>query len=393
MKVFIAGIDGYIGWALAGYLGGKGHEVGGCDNFLRRRAVEEIGSESAVPIFSMEERKRAFEEQFGRELYFRKGDMTGYGFVEMCLKEFQPDAIVNLGQMPSAPYSLIDVDHATFTQHNNVIGNLNLLFAMKEACPEAQLVKLGSMGEYGTPNVDIPEGMFDMEFRGRTERMFFPRRPGSFYHLSKVHDSHNVWFACKTWGLKATDVMQGVVYGVKAGDDALPKEFATRFDFDHVFGTVINRFCAQAVAGKPLTPYGEGRQRRGFLPLRDSVRCIEIALENEPEPGEYRTFNQFDETYGILELAELVADCAGKLGVSAEIQSIENPRFEMEEHYYNPDHENLLRLGYEPTGNIRGEITLALKELMKYEDRVKRHDEALMPDIWWNGDRRVAEAI
>lgn len=393
MRVFIAGIDGYIGWALAGHLGSRGHEVGGCDNFLRRRAVEEVGCESAIPIASKEKRQEAFKELHGKELYFRKGDMTGYGFVEMCLHEFQPDAVVNLGQMPSAPYSMMDVDHATFTQHNNVIGNLNLLYAMKEICPDAQLVKLGSMGEYGTPGVDIPEGMFELEFRGRKEKMFFPRSPGSVYHLSKVHDSHNVWFACKAWGLKATDVMQGVVYGVSAGNGEPSLETATRFDFDHVFGTVINRFCTQAVAGKPLTPYGEGRQKRGFLPLRDSVRCLEIALENPPEQGEYRVFNQFEETFGVLELADIVSECAAEQGITTEVKRIENPRFEMEEHYYNPDHGKLQALGYEPSGDIRGEVSKIIEELNKYRDRIERHMDALVPDVWWNGERRISEVI
>ncbi|MEO8396489.1 MAG: NAD-dependent epimerase/dehydratase family protein, partial [Chloroflexota bacterium] len=271
MKVFIAGVDGYLGWALAQHLTARGHVVAGNDLYLRRQWVEEVGSHSAIPIFTMEERLQAFREHFGSELIFREGSLLDYPFLRTFLADFQPDAIVHLAEMPSAPYSMIDQEHAAFTQQNNVIGSLNVLWAMREVCPQAHLVKLGTMGEYGTPNVDIPEGFFEVEFRGRKDKMPFPRQPGSFYHLTKVHDTHNTIFACRIWNLSATDIMQGVVFGTQIDAMGSDPRLRSRLDFDQCFGTAVNRFCCQAVIGHPLTLYGSGSQTRGFLPLRDSM--------------------------------------------------------------------------------------------------------------------------
>jgi len=297
MRVFIAGVDGYLGWSLAQHLTARGHEVAGCDCYLRRDWVAETGSQSATPIARMTERLQAFRERYGRNLRFIRGNLTDYRFVWNFLRSFKPEAIVHLGEMPSAPFSMIDIDHCVLTQANNIIGTLNILHAMRDACPDAHLVKLGTMGEYGTPNVDIPEGFFEIEYRGRKDRLPFPRQAGSWYHQTKVHDSDNVMMACRIWGLRSTDVMQGVVYGTRIDEMGDDERLLTRFDFDQCFGTAINRFCAMAVAGVPIMPYGKGRQKRGFLPLRDSMQCLAIAIENPPEPGEYRVFNQFEEVY------------------------------------------------------------------------------------------------
>src|SRR5690606_27699747 len=326
MRVFIAGIDGYLGWPLAQHLTARGHEVAGMDMFLRRQWVEEVGGQSAIPVYPMEERLKAFEEHFGKPLNFRKGDLLDYAFLKEYLAEFQPDAIVHLGEMPSAPYSMIDQAHTVYTQHNNVIGSLNILWAMKEVCPDAHLVKLGTMGEYGTPNVPVPEGFFEIEYRGRKDVLPFPRQAGSFYHWSKVHDSGNTMFACRIWGLRSTDIMQGVVFGTQIdamGDDP---RLRSRLDFDQCFGTAVNRFCCQAVIGHPLTLYGLGGQTRGFLPLRDSMQCLTIALENPAEPGEYRVFNQFEEYYTIEELALKVQQAGADIGLDVEIHHYDNPR-------------------------------------------------------------------
>ena len=242
MRVFIAGIDGYLGWPLAIHLSAHGHEVAGADLLLRRDWVEEVGSVSAQPIASPEERLRAFRERFACDLDFRIGDLTDYGFVERIFAEFQPEAVVHLGQMPSAPYSMIDQAHCVWTQQNNIVNNLNLLWAIKEVAPDAHLVKLGTMGEYGTPNIDIPEGFFDIEYRGRRDRLPFPRQAGSWYHQSKVHDSHNTQFASKIWGLRATDIMQGVVFGTQIPEMGEDLRLRSRLDFDQCFGTAINRF-------------------------------------------------------------------------------------------------------------------------------------------------------
>lgn len=388
MKVLILGVDGYLGWALSLYLAARGHEVGGCDLYLRREWVAEMGSQSATPIRRMTERLEAFRDNFQTNLQFRKGDLRDYNFVLNCFRSFQPDAIVHLGEMPSAPYSMVDVNHAVFTQMNNLIGTLNTLYAMKEACPNAHLVKLGTMGEYGTPNIDIPEGFFTIEYRGRKDTLPFPKQAGSWYHQTKVHDTHNIMFACKIWGLRSTDIMQGVVFGTRIDEMGDDERLVTRFDFDQCFGTAVNRYCAQAVIGHPLTPFGKGWQRRGFLPLRDSMQCLTLAITNPPQPGEYRVFNQFEEVYSVTEFAQKVEKVGKELDLNVEIHNLENPRQEMEEHYYNPDHKHLLDLGYKPTHDVEQELRIMLKDLTKYRSRIEARKEALIPDIRWDGTRK-----
>jgi len=393
MRVFIAGVDGYLGWSLAQYLVARGHEVAGCDLLLRRKWVEEAGSHSATPIRSIEERLTAFKDNFGKELIFREGDLRDYDFVLEFFRLFQPEAIVHLGEMPSAPYSMIDVHHCNFTQTNNIVGTLNILHAMKETCPQAHLVKLGTMGEYGTPNIDIPEGFFTIEYRGRTDTLPFPRQAGSWYHQTKAHDSHNIMFACKIWGLRSTDIMQGVVFGTRIDEMGDDERLLTRFDFDQCFGTVLNRYCAEAVIGHPLSPFGAGQQKRGFLPLRDSMQCLTIAINNPPEKGQYRVFNQFEEVYSVTELAEKVKRVGNEIGLNVQISNIENPRIEQEQHYYNPDHRHLLDLGYEPTHNVEQELRIMLRDLSRYRSRIEEKKEVLIPDIRWDGTRRKSRFL
>jgi UDP-sulfoquinovose synthase len=388
MKVFIAGVDGYLGWTLSLYLAARGHEVSGCDNFLRRDWVAEMGAQTATPIRRMTERLEAFRDKFRTNLQFRRGDLQDYNFVLNCFRSFQPEAIVHLGEMPSAPYSMVDVQHAVFTQMNNLVGTLNILFGMKEACPEAHLIKLGTMGEYGTPNIDIPEGFFTIEYRGRKDALPFPRQAGSWYHQTKVHDSHNIMFACKIWGLRSTDIMQGVVFGTRIDEMGDDERLLTRFDFDQCFGTAVNRYCAEAVVGHPLTPFGKGWQKRGFLPLRDSMQCLTIAIDNPPEAAKYRVFNQFEEVYNVTELAQKVQKVGKGLGLKVEIRNLENPRKEMEEHYYHPDHQHLIDLGYKATHDVEKELEIMLKDLMKYSGRIEARIEALIPDIRWDGSRK-----
>lgn len=397
MKVFIAGIDGYLGWALAQYLTARGHEVAGMDRFLRRQWVEEVGSYSAIPVYSMEERLLAFTQRYGTPLNFREGDLLDYAFIRGYLADFQPDAIVHLGEVPSAPYSMIDQAHAAFTQQNNVVGSLNVLWAMKEVCPDAHLVKLGTMGEYGTPNIDIPEGFFEIEYRGRKDVLPFPRQANSFYHLTKVHDSNNTVFACKTWGLAATDIMQGVVFGTQIDEMGDDPRLLSRLDFDQCFGTAINRFACQAVIGHPLTLYGAGGQTRGFLPMRDSMQCLTLAIENPPSPGEYRVFNQFEECYTIEALAYKVREAAEAVGLETEIYHYDNPRTESDHHYYNPDRQHLIDLGYQPTHDVVAEVRIMLQDLLPHKERINAKYDILVPDIRWNGGRhrshRIDEAV
>ena len=393
MRVFIAGIDGYLGFPLALHLRAQGHEVAGADLLLRRQWVAEVGGVSALPIASIDERRRAWKDRFGEELNLRIGDLTAYDFVCDFFADFQPEAVVHLGQMPSAPWSMMDRDHCVWTQRNNVVNNLNLLWAIKEVAPDAHLVKLGTMGEYGTPGVDIPEGFFEVEFRGRTDRLPFPRQAGSWYHQSKVHDSHNTHFASRIWGLRATDIMQGVVFGAHIAEMGDDPRLRTRLDFDQCFGTAINRFCCQAIIGHPLTLYGLGRQKRGFLPLVDSVTCLRLALENPPEPGEYRVFNQFENAYTIEELAQLVQAAADEIGICAQIQRYDNPRTELEEHYYQPDRQHLLDLGYQPTRDMRAVVRAMLRDLQAHRQRIQAHAGVLIPDIRWDGGRKRSQVI
>ncbi len=382
MNILVLGIDGYIGWALAMHLAKRGHVVSGIDNFARRANVASVGSHSATPILEMHERIKAFKRVHDKNLSFFEGDLLDYDFLADVIKQTRPDSIVHLAEQPSAPFSMIDRKHAIYSQHNNIEGTLNVLYAMKDFVPECHLVKLGTMGEYGTPNIDIPEGFFEVDYRGRKDTLPFPRQPGSMYHLSKVHDSANVMFACRVWKLCSTDIMQGVVYGTRT-DEIIDDSLMTRFDFDESFGTVINRYCAEAVIGLPLTPYGQGKQKRGFIDLVDSVQCLTIATENPPIRGEYRVFNQLDQVYSIAELADRVVNVAKKLGMDVKIKNLQNPRVEKEGHYYKVDHERLRKLGFKPTRTVEETIQIMLKDLSTYKDRVVEKSDVILPKTTW----------
>ena len=392
MRTLVLGMDGYIGWSLSMHLAKRGHTVSGVDNLSRRDNVESVGSQSAIPILDMEERIRTFKRIHGEDLTFFGGDLLDYDFLADVIKQTRPDSIVHLAEQPSAPFSMIDREHAIYSQHNNVEGTLNVLYAMKDIVPDCHLVKLGTMGEYGTPNIDIPEGFFEIEYRGRKDILPFPKQPHSMYHLSKVHDTANTMFACRVWKLSSTDIMQGVVYGTRT-DEMIDDSLMTRFDFDESFGTVINRYCAEAVIGLPLTPYGQGKQKRGFIDLVDSIQCLTIAIENPAARGEYRVFNQLDEVYSIGELAEKVAKVANKLGMEAKIQNVENPRTEKAEHYYKVDNENLKKLGFKPTRTLEETAEIMLKDLSKHKNRILEKSEAILPKTKWYADpaKQLAE--
>ncbi|HEY7947646.1 MAG TPA: NAD-dependent epimerase/dehydratase family protein, partial [Acidimicrobiales bacterium] len=328
MNILVLGGDGYLGWPTALYLSRRGHHVGVVDNFARRGYDLEMGVNSLVPIVSLQRRVRRWHDISDLTIDVFVGDLTDPVFVGDTLASFRPDAVVHFAEQRSAPYSMIDRKHAVYTQTNNVVGNLNVLYAIADTNPNIHLVKLGTMGEYGTPNIDIEEGWLEVEHKGRRDRVLYPKRPGSFYHLSKVHDSHNIEFACRIWGLRATDLNQGVVYGQQTPETARDERLATRFDYDAVFGTVLNRFVIQAVLGQPLTVYGKGGQTRGMLDIRDTVRCIELACENPAEPGEFRVFNQITEWMSVDEIAQTVAKCSPD---EVTIEHLENPRVELEE--------------------------------------------------------------
>ncbi len=335
MRIAVLGGDGYCGWPTALYLSSRGHEVTIVDNFSRRLWDYELGAQTLTPIRPLPDRLRAWRKAGGRVISSFIGDITDYEFVGSMVREFEPEAIVHFAEQRSAPYSMIDRRHANFTQVNNVVGTLNVLFAIKEFQPDCHLVKLGTMGEYGTPNIDIEEGYIRIQHNGREDVLPFPKQPGSFYHLSKVHDTHNIHFCCKIWGLRATDLNQGVVYGTVTPETAHDETLVNRFDYDDVFGTALNRFCVQAALEHPITVYGKGGQTRGFLDIRDTVRCIELACLNPAARGEFRVFNQFTEQFSILQLARMVQTAAKRFGLHVTIDHIPDPRVEAEEHYYN----------------------------------------------------------
>src|SRR5579885_3233406 len=385
MRICVLGGDGYCGWATALYLSAKGHEVAIADNFSRRQWDFEIGAQTLTPIQPLTERLRVWQELTGRTIDSFIGDVTDYDFLSSLFQDFLPDAVVHFAEQRAAPYSMIDRKHAVFTQVNNVVGTLNVLFAIKEFHPDCHLVKLGTMGEYGTPNIDIEEGYISIQHNGRSDVLPFPKQPGSFYHLSKVHDSHNIMFACRIWGVRATDLNQGVVYGTVTHETSLDEALINRFDYDDVFGTVLNRFCTQAAVGHPLTVYGQGGQTRGFLDIRDTVRCIELACLNPANPGECRVYNQFTEQFSVMELAQMVQAAARKLGLNVEIDHLPAPRVEAEAHYYNAKHSKLIELGLRPHYLSDSLLDSLMNIAIRYKDRV---DISLfLPQVNWQNSR------
>ena len=370
VKILILGGDGYLGWPTAMHLAGAGHEVAVVDNFLRRNMAIELGTNSLTPIQPLQDRVTVFKELTGHEVRPFVGDLVDAQFVDEVFSEVRPDAIVHYGEQPSAPYSMISRRHAVSTQRNNVEGNLNVLYAMRDMTPDAHLVKLGTMGEYGTPNIDIEEGYIEIEHKGRKDTLPFPKLPGSMYHLSKVHDSHNVHFACRIWGLAATDLNQGVVYGIRTDETTLDERVCTRFDYDEAFGTVLNRFCVQAVVGYPLTVYGKGGQTRGFLNIIDTIQCVRLAVENPASGGEFRVFNQFTEQFSVNELAEIVRRVGEGMGINVSVESVPGPRIEAEEHYYNAAHTKLVELGLRAHPLTDDVVSHMLETVARYKDRI-----------------------
>ncbi|MGF1471362.1 MAG: NAD-dependent epimerase/dehydratase family protein [Rubrobacteraceae bacterium] len=389
MKILVLGGDGYCGWPTSLHLSDVGHDVVVVDNCVRRQIDHELSAASLTPIADLKDRVKAWREVSGQEIGVEFGDLLDYEFVSEIFERHRPDAVVHFAEQRAAPYSMIDRRHAVYTQHNNVVGNLNVLFAIQEIAPECHLVKLGTMGEYGYPNIDIEEGYINIEHNGRTDRLPFPKMPGSWYHLSKVHDSHNIHFACRIWGMRATDLNQGIVYGTVTPQTERDPRLVNRFDYEEIFGTALNRFCAQVAIGHPLTVYGKGGQTRGFLDIRDTVRCVELACENPAERGEFRIFNQFTEQFGVQQLAEMVVDASAKLGIEARIESVPNPRVEAEEHYYNARHTGLLELGLEPHYLSDSLLDSLLNIAIEHRDRID--PDVVMPSVTWQEGRKKEE--
>ena len=372
MRIVVAGGDGFCGWPTALYLSKRGHQVSIVDNLVRRKIDRELGTDSITPIASLDERVAAWEELTGNKIAVDEGDLTHYDFLRQVFEQEKPEAFVHFAEQRSAPYSMIDREHAVYTHENNVIGNLNVLYAIKEFAPDCHLVKLGTMGEYGQPNIDIEEGYLTVEHKGRTETFLYPKSPGSYYHLTKVHDSNNIYFACRTWGIRATDLNQGVVYNVHTPETLLDPRLANRFDYDGVFGTALDRFIAQAAIGHPLTVYGRGGQTRGYINIVDTVRCIELACLNPAEPGKMRVMNQLTQWFSVNQLAATVQRVAREAaGIEVEVEHLENPRVEREDdHSFTAVNPSLLDLGLEP--HLLDDATGAaiLQTAVEHKDRI-----------------------
>ncbi len=377
MKILVLGCDGYQGWPVTMHLAESGHSVVGVDNLARRGWVKEVGAWSAIPIQPLLKRQQLFDGDISVHL----SDISESTYFEELFDDL--DAIVHLAEQPSAPYAMKDLDHAKYTMRNNVDGNLNILWALKEFNPDIHFIRAGTMGNYGTPNVDIPEGMFDLEYHGRKDRRYFPNSPGSYYHLSKVHTYQQCAFATKTWGLRTSSFMQGVIYGVNTEETRTHPGLPTRFDFDGVFGTIINRFCSQVIAGHPLSVYGTGEQKRAFATLENTLQSIDLMLANPPDSGIFKVYNQFDTTYSIMELAESVQAAAENLDLDCPIAKVPNPRVEAESHYFNPSNQNLLDLGFKPKGSLTEELTDVMETLLPMRERIVAKDASIAAKVKW----------
>jgi UDP-sulfoquinovose synthase len=382
MRILILGGDGYLGWPTAMYFSSKGHEVKILDNYSKRKIELEENVMPLNNVLNMQMRSDIWNASNKNKISNAIVDLTDFKLLDKILKQFQPESIIHYGQQPSAPYSMKSRKTCVFTQENNIIGNLNLLFAINANCPESHLVKLGTMGEYGTPNIDIEEGYLTIEHNGRADTFLYPKTPGSFYHLSKVADSNNIFFACKMWGLRATDLNQGVVYGLDTEHTDQIKGINTSFHYDDIFGTVINRFLTQAAIGHPLTVYGKGNQTRGYLNILDTIKCVEIACNNPPEKGKFNIFNQFTEQFSINQIADLVIDAGKSIGIKISKMNVENPRIEKEEHYYNAKNEKFKNLGLKPNLLSVDFLAKELTKTVKLKHNV--NEDKIQPKVLWN---------
>jgi len=382
MRVIILGGDGYLGWPSAMKFASEGHEVLAIDNYLRRNMALQTDSEALMPNPNLQKRAEIFKANFNKEIRVEIGDCTDYRFMKSIFREFQPDTVVHFAEQPSAPYSMMGHREAALTLNNNLNSTLNVIFAVMEEAPDCHIIKLGTMGEYGTPNIDIEEGWIEIEHKGRKDTFLYPRQTGSEYHTTKIMDTDLLWFYVRTFGIKVTDLMQGPVYGLSTTESDQDDKLLPNFHYDDIFGTALNRFLVQAVAGIPLTVYGKGGQTRGYLNINDTMECVNLSMSNPPEDGDLRIFNQFVETFSINELAEKVKKVGDEMGLNVKIKNYPNPRKESEDHYYNPAHTGLIDLGLEPhylTDEVLHEM---LQKVVDYKDNI---DEGkILPRVKWN---------
>ncbi len=382
MRVLILGGDGYLGWPTAMDFAADGHEVTVADNYLRRQMAEATDSDALIVTPNLTERSNVFKGATGKEIKVRIGDLADADVLFDIVREANPETIIHYAEQPSAPYSMRGFREARETFQNNLNVTFNCIWAVKDLAPDAHIVKLGTMGEYGTPNIDIEEGWIEIEHKGKKDTFLFPRAAGSLYHTTKVLDTDLLWFYVRTYGLRVTDLMQGPVYGISTDEADLDHRLCPNFHYDDIFGTVVNRFLVQAVAGIPLTVYGGGGQTRGYLNLRDTLQCVRLAAQNPAQNGELRIFNQLTETFTVNELAERVKKVGDSMGLGVVVKSIPNPRKEKEEHYYNPKYSGLQELGLQPHLMSDDVLATMLERLIDHKDQIKV--ERIMPRVSWN---------
>jgi len=373
MRILILGGDGYLGWPTAMHLSAHDHEVAVADNYLRRQLMREEDVDPLCDVPNLHERVRCWKDATGKEMALYVGDLNQWDFISRIFREFQPEAIVHYAEQPSAPYSMLRREAATLTINNNLGVTANVIFAVREFCPDAHIVKLGTMGEYGTPKIDIEEGWIEIEHKGRKDKFLYPRQAGSLYHTTKVMDTDLLWYYVRMWGLRVTDLMQGPVYGIFTDESEQGNNLRTFFSYDELFGTVLNRFIVQAVAGYPLTVYGKGGQTRGYLNIKDTLNCVRLSLENPAAKGELRIFNQFTETFSVNDLAGKVQNIGKQIGIPVQVDHIENPRKELEEHYYNPKHTGLLEMGLQPNFLTDDVLAKMMEHVARHKENISKH--------------------
>ncbi|MFT5486445.1 MAG: UDP-sulfoquinovose synthase [Paracoccaceae bacterium] len=381
MRIIILGGDGYLGWPTSMDMAAAGHEVWAVDNYMRRNIAQETQSEALLPTPNLHERADIFEAATGKKINVVIGDCTDFRMMSDLFEKVQPEAVIHYAEQPSAPYSMMGYEQARRTLDNNLQATFNTVWAVLEHAPDCHIIKLGTMGEYGTPNIDIEEGWIDIEHKGRKDKFLYPRAAGSLYHTTKVLDTDLLWFYVRTYGIRATDLMQGPVYGLHTDQTAIDERLMPNFHYDDIFGTVLNRFLVQAVAGVPLTVYGKGGQTRGYLNLKDTLQCVELAMNSPVEQGDLRILNQFTEQFSVNELAEKITRVGNANGLNVEMKNIENPRKEREEHYYNPAHSGLTELGLKPHHLTDDVVVDMLETVKRYSNRIDTRK--VMPRVNW----------
>lgn len=382
MRIIVLGADGYLGWPTAMHFAARGHEVVAVDNYMRREIAFKTDSEPLFSTPDLKKRSEFFKQKLGFDINVQIGDLNNFYFTEALFREFRPDTVIHFAEQPSAPYSMIGFDEARETLQNNLGTTFNVIWAVMQTCPDCHIIKLGTMGEYGTPDIDIEEGWIDIEHNGRTDKFLYPRQAGSLYHTTKVLDTDLLWFYVRIAGIAVTDLMQGPVYGLVTDECEGSLELRPNFHYDDIFGTVVNRFLTQAAAGIPLTVYGEGGQTRGYLDIRDTLQCIELSSTNPAAKGELRIFNQFVEQFSVNQLAEKVSAAGDAFGIDVEIESIPNPRKEKEDHYYNAKHTGLLELGLQPHYMTQDVLTDMLSQVL--EEKARIDTAKVFPRVHWN---------